>query len=37
MAGLEKEFRQTLGVQGKIRMTIAEMINSIAQSAKVMA
>jgi Fe-S-cluster containining protein len=37
MAGLEKEFRQTLGVQGKIRMTIAEMINSIARSAKVMA
>jgi len=37
MAGLEKEFRQTLGVQGKIRMTIAEMINSIAQSAKGMA
>ena len=26
MAGLEKEFRQTVGVQSKIRMTIAEMI-----------
>ena len=26
MAGLEKEFRQTLGVRDKIRMTIAEMI-----------
>ena len=26
MAGLEKEFRQSLGVNAKIRMTIAEMI-----------
>ena len=26
MAGLEKEFRQIVGAQGKIRMTIAEMI-----------
>ena len=30
MAGLEKEFRQSLGVNAKIRMTIAEMI--LAQS-----
>jgi Fe-S-cluster containining protein len=34
MAAMEKEFRQTVGVSVKIRMTIAEMINSIAQSAK---
>ena len=26
MAGLEKDFRQKFGIQGKIRMTIAEMI-----------
>jgi Fe-S-cluster containining protein len=26
MAGLEKEFRQAVGVQGKLRMTIAEML-----------
>ncbi len=34
LAGLEKEFRQTVGISAKIRMTIAEMISSIAHSVK---
>jgi Fe-S-cluster containining protein len=29
MAGLEKEFRKTVGVQTKIRMTIAEMLSMV--------
>jgi hypothetical protein len=33
MAELEKGFRLTLGINAKIRMTIAQIINSIAQSA----
>jgi Fe-S-cluster containining protein len=33
VAALEKEFRQTVGINAKIRMTIAEIIHSIAQSA----
>ncbi len=33
VAAMEKEFRQTVGVSGKIRMTIAEIIYSIAPSA----
>jgi hypothetical protein len=32
MARLEKEFKQMLGVDGKIKMTVAEMIVSIAQN-----
>ena len=32
MAGLEKEFKHALGVDGKIKMTVAEMIVSIAQN-----
>ena len=32
MAGLEKEFKQALGADGKIKMTVAEMIVSIAQN-----
>ena len=31
MAGLEKEFKEVLGVNGKIKMTVAEMILSIAR------
>ena len=34
MAGLESEFKQTIGLTGKVKLTIAEMIISIEQSAK---
>ena len=34
LAGLENEFKQAAGVAGKIKMTIAEMIVSIAQRAE---
>ena len=34
MAGLEKEFKQALGVDGKIKITVAEMIVSIAEKNK---
>ena len=34
MAGLEKEFKQALGVDGRIKMTIAEMILSLAQNSE---
>jgi hypothetical protein len=34
MAGLENELRQASGITSKIKMTIAEMIMSIAQSAE---
>ena len=33
MAALENEFKQALGIDGKIKMTVAEMIKSIGQSA----
>jgi Fe-S-cluster containining protein len=32
MAKLEKEFKQTAGISGKIKLTIAEMISGIVQS-----
>jgi hypothetical protein len=31
MAKLENEFKQTVGIAGKIKMTVAEMIVSISQ------
>ncbi len=31
MAGLEKEFRQAVGVQSKLRMTIAEMLSMLSK------
>jgi hypothetical protein len=34
MARLENEFKQALGLDGRIRMTVAEMIVSIAQMKK---
>jgi hypothetical protein len=35
MAKLENEFKQTVGIEGKIKMTVAEMILSITQSATI--
>jgi Fe-S-cluster containining protein len=35
MASLEKEFKQTAGITGKIKLTIAEMITGKAQSSEV--
>ena len=34
MAGLEKEFKQAAGLRGALKLTVAEIIISIAQSAK---
>ena len=34
LANLENEFKQTVGIEGKIKMTVAEMILSITQEKK---
>jgi len=34
LANLENEFKQTVGLEGRIRMTVAEMILSITQEKK---
>jgi hypothetical protein len=34
LAKLENEFKQVVGVEDKIKMTVAEMIKSIGQSAE---